>query len=153
MGRGAALAVEHMGPLLANEGLRGIEPMLEEQRPDQRFDDIADDIVAGVGLVLARLLAEPDVRRDADRAADLGAAFASHQRIVAAAHLAFGFEWETLVEPARDHQPEDAVAEEFQSLIAVAAVAAVGQRAFVQRFVPKVGAEQLGEEAEVAHGL
>ena len=151
MGRGAALAFEHGRPVLADEGARGIEAMFEEHRAEQRLDDVADDIVAGVGLILTRLLAEADEGRDGDRAANFGAAFARHQRIVAAAHLALGLLREAFVEPFGDDQPEDAVAEEFQPLIAVAAKAAVGQRALVKPGILERDAEQFDKEG--GHGL
>ena len=116
----------------ADEGFGAAEPGVEVERADQRLDDVADDIVAEVGVVLARLLAEADVARQVDRAADFGAGLARDEGIVAAAHLAFGLAREALVEPRRDDQPEDAVAEEFEPLVGVAAMAAVGQRALEQ---------------------
>ena len=83
-------------------------------------------------MVLARLLAEPDVARQVERTADLGASFARHQRIVAAAHLALGLAGKTLVKPAGDDQAQHPVAEEFEPLIGFAAMAAMGQRALEQ---------------------
>ena len=77
------------------------EPAVEEKRADQRLDDVADDIVALAGAVLAGLLAEPDERRNADLAADLGASFAVDQRVVALRQIAFGLVRITLVERAR----------------------------------------------------
>ena len=126
----------------ADKGLGALEPAIEENGADQRLDHVADDIVAQVGMVLARLLAEADVAREVERAADLGAGLARHQRIVAAAHLALGLAREPLVEPAGDDQAEHAIAEEFEPLIGVAAVAAVGQRALEQLGFAGLAAER-----------
>ena len=79
--RRALLVVDVRCPGGADEGLRGIEPGIEEQRPDQRLDDVADDIVALRGAVLAGLLAEPDVGGNTERPADLGAGLARHQGV------------------------------------------------------------------------
>ncbi len=74
------------------------ESAVEEKCADQRLDDVADDIVALAGAVLARLLAEPDERRNAELAADLGASLAGDQGVVALRQIAFGLVRKTLVE-------------------------------------------------------
>ncbi len=99
MDRGALLAFEEWRPMSADEGLGMVQPGIEEDRSEHRLDHIADHIVAQLGMIFARLLAEADVARQVERAADLGAGLAGHQRIVAAAHLAFGLAGEALVQP------------------------------------------------------
>ena len=85
-------------------------------------------ILAAVGCaILARLLAEPDHRRHAELPPDVGAGLPVDQGIVAVRKLAFRLAAEALVEPARDDQPEHAVAEEFEALVIVPPKAGVGQ--------------------------
>ena len=79
-------------------------------------------------------------------AADLGAGFAGDQRIVAAAHLAFGLIGEALVKPVGDDQAEHPVAEEFEPLIGVAAMAAMGQRALEQLGILGLAAKCFADE-------
>jgi hypothetical protein len=70
-------------PKPSNQSFRLIEPAFQIDCADQRFDDVADDSVALAGAVAARLLAEPDERREAEAAADFGAGLARDKCIVA----------------------------------------------------------------------
>ncbi len=95
-------------------------PPSSSSAPDQGLDHVADDIVALARAILARLLAELDQRRKAKLAADLGAGLARDEDVEAARELSLGLLAEALVEPARDDQADDPVAEELQPLVAVA---------------------------------
>ena len=145
MGRGALLVVEERRPVRANERLGAVKPGVEVERADQGLDHVADDIVAERSLILARLLAEADVARQVDRAADLGAGLARDEGIVTAAHLAFGLAGEAFVKPCGNDQPEHAIAKEFEPLIGVAAVAAVSQRTLENAGVGWAVAGQVGD--------
>ncbi len=136
-----------------DEGLGPLQPAIHEDCADHRLDHVADDIVAHIGAIFARLRAEPDVARQVERPADLGAGLPRHQHIVAAAHLAFGLVREALVQPVGDDQAEHPVAEKLKPLIGIAAMAAVGQRALEQLRLLGLAAERLADErGEVDHG-
>ena len=130
----------------SDEGLGALDPAVEINGSKHRLGYIAHDIVAEVGMVFARLLAEPDESRNVESPSDVGAGFPRDQRIVAAAHLALGLVGEALIEPVRDHQPQDPVAEEFQSFIGFPAMATVGHRPFEQFRILGLAAQCFADE-------
>jgi hypothetical protein len=81
------------------------------------------------------------------RVADVRARLPRHQRIVTPAHLAFRLAWKALVEPGCNHQAKHPVTKEFEPLIGVAAMAAVGQRTLEQLGLRRGGAKRLGNES------
>jgi hypothetical protein len=68
------------------------------------------------------------------------------QSIVTTAHLSLGLARETLVEPGRDDQAEDAVAEELEPFVGLSAVASMGQRPFEHTGLTRRAAERIGDE-------
>ena len=132
---------------LQDEALRSLDPAVEEQRADQRLDDVADDIVALARAVLARLLAEPDQRRNADLAADSRRRSRGRpSHCSGLRQIAFGLVRIALVERAGDDHSEHAVAEEFEPLVAVAADARMGERELEQAEVLRLVARALADE-------
>jgi hypothetical protein len=90
---------------------------------------------------------------DARRTADFGAGLSRHQRVQALGQLPFWLVREALVEQASDDQAKHSVAEEFQSVIAIAADAGMSDRALEQLEVARRPAQGcLQERREIAHG-
>src|SRR5690606_8339733 len=63
---------------------------LEQARAEQRLHHVAEHVVAVGGAVVARLLAEADVRRGADLAREGGADLPADERVEALRQLALG---------------------------------------------------------------
>src|SRR3546814_14627927 len=61
LGRGD-LPCDHVAPVAGDEGARGLFPLIEPQRADQRFDHVGGDIVAVPPAVADRLRAKTDMR-------------------------------------------------------------------------------------------
>src|SRR5436305_696345 len=151
MRRRLALLGQVRLPGLRDEPLRRFEAAVEQKRADQRFDDVADDILALARAVVARLLGEAYERRNPDRAPDVGAGLARDKHIVPARKIAFGLVRMTLVQRARHHVAEHAVAAEIEPLIAVAAEARMGERELEQPGVPRLVTEPLPHKVGNAH--
>src|SRR3546814_6736054 len=63
LGRGD-LPCDHVAPVAGDEGARGLFPLIEPQRADQRFDHVGGDIVAVPPAVADRLRAKTDMRSE-----------------------------------------------------------------------------------------
>ena len=134
-------------PGTPDERVGRLDAAVEEKRAHQRLDHVADDIVAAVCAILPGLLAELDPFRKVEAASDLGASLPRDQDVVTPRQFAFRFLVESLVEPAPDHQPDDAIAEELEPLVTVLADARMGERPLEQRQILRIMTERLAQEA------
>ena len=109
----------------------------------------AEAAAAGAGAaaaVVARLLAQPHVRGQADRARHLRARLPADQRVQSLRELALGGIARP-VQPFGDDEAEHAIAQEFQPLVIARGVhAAVSQRLAPQRGVGRGRPGQVSEE-------
>ena len=142
----ALLSVEEWRPVVPDEFVGLFETVIKEDRAQHRFDNVADDIFAHIGVIFARLPAEPDVRSQAQGMADVRASFPRYQRIVAAAHIAFGLAWKSFVKPAGNYQTEYAIAQKFEPLISVPAVTSMRQRPFEHVWIMWLPAKGLDDK-------
>src|SRR5690606_7050875 len=121
-------ALHRLQPDRADQLACGAEAALDETGAEQRLHHVAEDIVAVGPAVAARLLAEADMRRQADVARDAGAHLAADQRIEPLRKLALGRHL-ALVEPVGNGEAQHPVAEEFEALeIAFGPGLAMGER-------------------------
>ena len=147
-GEHAAGAVAPRG---ADRAARAVEPGFEIKRTDQRFHHIAQHIVRIRRTIVARLLAEAEMRGDAEPARDIGADGARHECVEPLRQCAFGFLREQFEQPLRHHQAEHAVTQKFQSFVIRRRLAAMRQRAFVSEHVGGPMPQRRGQP--VAQGL
>ncbi len=132
-----------VAPGAADKGLRGVEALFDIERADQRLHDVAQHIVALHRAVVAGLLAQAHIGGDADIPADGGTGLAADDRVESAREIALGLVGEQFVKPGPCDQAEHPVAQEFEPLIMVRAVAAMGQRALEQGEVAGAVAERV----------
>jgi transposase len=76
-----ALTCHPISPGAVDEGFGRRQPTFQVERAYQRLDGIAQHIAAVDRAVVASLLAEAEVRRDADTSADFGAGLARDDRV------------------------------------------------------------------------
>ena len=143
--RGLVGALDAAGPAGTDEGAGAVQAGFAIPCADQRLHHIAEDIVALVRTVVAGLLAEAQVGADTEGAGDVGADRAGDERVEPLGELALGFRREQLPQPFGDDEAEDAVAEEFQPLVILGGLAAMGQRALVRLEVGGPAAERRGQ--------
>jgi len=143
--RGLGAGLDAVPPRTADEGARGVEAGFLLPGADQRLHHVAEDIVALIGTVVARLFAEAQMRAHAQLARDVGAHRAGDQRVEPLRQLSLGLLGEELPQPFRHDEAEDAVAEEFEPLVILRRLAAVGERALIGRDVGGAAAEGLGQ--------
>src|SRR5690606_1278730 len=125
----AGMAVDRRTPDPMNDVAGLFEPAFEQARAEQGLHHVAEHVVAVGGAVVARLLAEADVRRRADGACNRGADLSADQGVEPLGQLALCRGRVVAVEPFGDRQAKHAVTEKLEPVVvARIAGAAVGQR-------------------------
>ena len=131
-----------------HERARRLQAAVEEGRADQRLERVGQDrraqgaAAARLALAEAERLGQAELERGAIEAvfADEVGANARQVALVGVA--------EAVEQQARDDQAEDGVAEEFEALVVVGAVAAMGERSFQERRVGEAVTDALLECVE-----
>jgi hypothetical protein len=146
--RGGCVAGDLIGPARLDEGARRFETMIQIERADQRLYNIAEHIIAIISPIVAGLFAEAKVRGEAKAPPDFGAGGSGHERVEASRERAFGFAGKLAVEPLGNDQTQNPVPQKFKPFIGIWPVAAVRQRAKVEREGTRRGAKRALEPCD-----
>src|SRR5882762_3758130 len=127
-----------LGPVALDELRRGGIAAVEEHRPDHRLADVAEHGFAQAGAGARADRAELDVVEQPERLRHVSATFLAHELGEPLRQFAFVGIGEGAIQHVGHDQPEHVVAEKFETLVTVAALA----RGFQRRNVREGGRKQ-----------
>src|SRR3546814_19253270 len=99
------LPCDHVAPVAGEEGARGLFPLIEPQRADQRFDHVGGDIVAMPPAVADRLRAKTDMRVEIEGLGDARAGLSRGQGVQTRRQFALPRLGETAEQLRHDDKP------------------------------------------------
>src|ERR1700716_2720505 len=130
--------VHPLGPVALDEQRRGIIAAVKKYRPDHRFADVAEYGFAQAGACTCPDRAKLDIIQQPERPAHVGATFLAHEFGQPFRQFAFVSTREGAIKHVGHDQPEHVIAEEFETLVTVTALA----RRFQRGNVGEGGGEQ-----------